>query len=1762
MTAAPARSGPSSTSPSAGSRSATAIPPAAPPTSRRRCASTASRSRSARPWPRSTRRLGSPRPPSPAPACARPASCSSTSAAAGSRPATTPRAITYLRRALGVDPYSKKNATALGDALAAASRWDELDRLLRHRSSVTEDPVERAGLLERRAELYGGVLDDRDALTEALTELAGLEPPYGPASEQLRQVLREDQKWAELAARIEAEVDALADDPLRQVGEVLELATIAREHLSEKDKAAELLHRALSIDPHNEEALARYADHFRERRDWRGLADLYEFALDNAREDGAPTPELVRRLEEIAQIAEIRLGDVTRAIETWQRIDELEPGNPKAREALRRLSSRAKMWEQLVGVLEQEASAAVTPAERAEALRRIAHTYRERQVEPRRAIALYEEVLGLYPDDDAVLKALAELYEREGDDAGLASTLRRQLELDARRLGAEAASSGRAGTQPREWPVAKRMERLTLLRRLAQMCETRVGDVDGVVFACAGILDILPGDRDALDRMERVLDKAGDAARLEQTLEYHAASATGPAERAKVLRRLAKLAADQGDDARALDRWEQTLRAVPTDAEALEACAELYERAGRWGELAQVLERLDGGRPAVEPGTADAAIRARELERYARVVDDELGDAARAARAWQRVLELSPKDRTALTALGRLHRAAGRWRELADVLAAEIPLYAVDEPERAATAALERAQLLDERLGAPAEAAKQLERLIADLDPTHLDAHTQLRRLHEARGDFDAAVRVAEREMYLAPEPLRKVARGLEIGFLCRDRLGDATRALQAFDRVLALDSQHDEALAAAADLHAKLGDWKAHVRALERRVGLAEGAVERRQLMSRIAQATAERLGDPKGAFSWWRRAHDEAPDASTLADLRRAADAFGLWKELADVYGDERRRLLASGAGGVPADPEAYVAASRELAVVAERRLGDRQRAMAAIHDALSVAPRDNQLLGEAERIAAEGDERPLWQLLLDTYDVVLAAQPPPAKVELHERRARILDERMDQPKAALAELMAAFAWMPEREATRDALYKLGERARSFGDLVAVEAALVARAGTDPGRISALRRKAELYEEQVKDLPRAFRDPPGHVPDRARGRRHDRPPLAPGPRDRQVPRRRQDAQARARRGRWSRPSASWPRPRPRRPGSAPAGSRPAPPACPGARPPASSTSATSAGDLSVGDSTQPIDVDELIPAGRRDRAAGAHRGRRAGRAAAARRRRQRQRRRRAVIEPEKPARNDRTMELTLQDLVSLGPARPATAPGPTTIEATGPARADRTMELTLQDLAQMAPGAPPTAPRGLPGVHHRAPPPPPRTPSRAKSPPARIPTAPRKAQAAARRPPLPSLPVRSYESPWDEFATAYDTLPAPDTEAKLRWLFRAAEVWESGADEVGRAFVTLARAMQMAQGSPGGDGEVRARLHRLAADHEAWDRLASLVRADGRGRRHRGVGRRPAHGGRRDPGPPGPEPRRRGPVPPGPRHAPRRRGRARPPRVPVPGRGPLGRAGGVARGAHRSAPGLGRARGRAAGAAPRAGRDLHRQAGPPARRDRHPRAPAPARARRRRGPARARRPLRPGRPVEQGHREPAAGVRHRRRHARRARGPGPDRPDLRDRARAARPGQRDLPAPGRDLARRRGRVGRARRALPGAGPLDRAVRRPPPPGRADPRRRGPGPAARPPRPGPARVARQPRGGGRRPAPRADDRARRHRASPTSWSPRWSRPTAPARRSPCSRAGSTRTPPPTSGPPPSTTRTPRPPPPARARSRAPPAAPATAPRC
>lgn len=1263
-------------------------------------------------------------------------------------------AIRYLRRATGLAPGQAAPHEALARALTDAARWDELDALLAVRSEQSADELARANVLSQRAELLRGPLAqtpqrDASAMSKLLRDLAMVQQPYGKAATELRSLLRNNEQWAELASFIEQQL-AAAGNTIKAstaVADLLELATIAREHQGDRDRAAQLLHHALSIDPTHEEALARYVDHFRERRDWRGLCDLYEFALDNAREAGAPVDELERRLEEIAQLAELRMGDIARAIDAWDRIAELVPANPKVSEALRRLRARSKMWEELVVNLEADVAAAPDGEVRTNALRRMAQTYRERQIEPRRAIDAYEQLLREQPGDSATLKILAELYEREGDDAGLALTLRRQLDAEEAAMQTPGLPSS-----PRDWPVPKRTERLHALRRLANLYDSRLSDVEGVVYACSAVMELLPGDRESLERMERVLERAGDT-RLEQTLEYHVSATQNPAERARLCKRLALLAQARNDDTTALERWEKALASSPADLEALTALADLYERTQRWNELADVLARLEGNRPLPAPGSEAAAVRTAELLRLAIVQDEHLRDAAKAMATYARVLEVSPRHRGALAALAELYRRDSRWRELAGILARQVETFATTDPDAAADIAREQAALYESKLGAPQEAIRVLEALIGEIAPHDGRAHTVLRRLYEARGNYDAAVRAAERELYLSQDPPQKIALGLEIASVCRTRLNDPMRALQAYERVLAIDPAHSDALRSCAEILGQLGRHKDELRAIEKYLQTVTDVRERREWQGRIAHVYASELNEPRTALRWLRKAHEEAPDSHTLHALRRAAEQHALWREYADFLADERKRLLPTATTDASGDLHVYIALSSEAARIWERQLGDRTRAMTLLAEALQHNRRDRALLAELERLAHQTDARPAYKQLLDAYDVALDAANAAEKLDLHLRKARLLEEKLAEPRTAMAELLAAFSWAPNRDEGRTALYALAPKARAWPELIGVENSLIERAGTDASRIASLRRKATVAEEQLKDAPRAFRahlvafliDPQDTDTTAAlwrlakiigRYRDADKVPKADSAHA-TIQSEQALAHAHAEAERWERRQAA------RVEVGLDTEELPV-------------TEMTDDALLEVGDSTQPIDIEELeMQAGRR----------------------------------------------TKPTLAS--PLRP-----PARISAPPPLPMGRATSAPIHMASSAASGG---VPRALPPLPTSG----------------AVSTAHKKGQAMARRTPLPALPNRSFDSPWEEFAYAYEQLPALDAKQKLRWLYAAAEVWEGGAKDIARAFDTLAAAFVLARKQPSDDGEAKARLHRVANDHRAWDRLGDFYQA-----------------------------------------------------------------------------------------------------------------------------------------------------------------------------------------------------------------------------------------------------------------------------------------------------------------------------------------------
>jgi tetratricopeptide (TPR) repeat protein len=922
--------------------------------------------------------------------------------------------IAFLRRALGADPYHVEAATRLERAYQESHRSDELRRFYRQGAPVPRRALKLAELLIDAGET--------EAAIEAVQQASDEGDDASLIIERLEEQLAHDKKWAQIAELRERYVAELQG---RDRADLLVDVAGHWQRAGNLERYESSLLEALAADPIHPDAYAMLAEHLTQKRDYQTLVGIAEQAVEAAALTDQP-----ERLALLAELYEKKLGDVGAAADAWRRAEALMP-SPRGASELKRLSLKQERWASMTAALEKELAAA-RGDNKAEVLKRLGQVYRERH-DLAKAWELWQDALDIKPNDAAIYRSLAELAEREGKQDVVAETLRRQLKA-----------------------AREKVEKLNLLRRLAQVYDEKLKDLDGVEWACLEILEQLPGDRDALRRLEAAFEREGEKAeeRLIEVLETHAQAAATPAEKVPVLHRLAALYEKHNDAEQAADRLERALKVDKHDAKAQDGLARLYVQLGKWPEAAMALERTVHRAPPGPEGI-------EPWKKLARIVDGKLGDAGRALRAWREVLERRVTDKEALEALSRLARARSDWQLLDDVLQRRQQHADGDD---AVAVALERAELADERLKNPARAVEILRQVIADMAPRELEAHARLRKLLSNAGDLDGAMRIAERELFLADDPERKLNIAVDIARRWKNDKQSQRLAITAWQRVVELMPTHSEGLTQLASLYQETGDFEGLAAVDERRLALAEATGANPQavaILFELATTAEERLGDARRAFGYFRRAHELARETGLdgdglLAELRRVAERHQLWEELCAVYatlpGLESRLAVAE---------------------IADERLRDPKRAFVVVRGALDLDPTGARLLPELERLSVRAADP---QGLLDVYEQLIARAPATGKLDFLRRRARVREERQKDASGAFDELLRAFPYAPDDKELLGEVRRLAGATRRWDDELAVEGYRFHLA-PEADKLAIACEAAALVEEKVKDNLRAFR-------------------------------------------------------------------------------------------------------------------------------------------------------------------------------------------------------------------------------------------------------------------------------------------------------------------------------------------------------------------------------------------------------------------------------------------------------------------------------------------------------------------------------------------------------------------------------------------------------------------------------------------------------------------------------------------------------------
>ncbi|HET6613456.1 MAG TPA: tetratricopeptide repeat protein [Kofleriaceae bacterium] len=1012
-------------------------------------------------------------------------------------------AFQWAARAYELSPDDGRLIADLERLGAEADAWDEVAAVLDRRvqsADVSKD--EKVRLFRELGKIAATRLHRPDAARAYQNQVLEILPDDRKAMAALEDLATQQEKWPDLLRVYRRRAD-LEENNDAKLDLLFKIAFIEEDRVRDLDAAAATYRRILEIDPDSRRALKTLAKMHESRGDSAGLAEVLERELTLAPDAGARVPLLLR-------LGGLYEGDLARPIDAlaaYEQALSLSPTRREVHTALERFldgdragmdaDTRVRVAGLLLGVYEQTEDFA-SMARAIEVLREHAGAEADRIDFDRRLVRLYGAKLERH---GSAFVAALRVFAARPDDAENRGELLRLAPLCDRVAdladALEAALGGGAGDE--KAPELDLTCRQSIATEVAVLLGHHLHREAEAERAWQRVLAIDPASQpayDALDGIFRAGDRWSDLRDLLGAREANAASAE-----AKKAILLAICDLDEGvlaDPADAIVAYRRVLEIDPGMLACYKALERLYEAAGEWSELEDILSR-EGD--CVGEGE-DTALFCWRAELRA----DRLGDAQGAVDLLEEVIAREPASPRARALLDKLFAGSDQRLRVARILE---PLYEADglwEPlaatlkvqAEAASNGYEKVALLvrvatveEERLGRTDSAlATWREALCAE--PSDERPRQAVRRLCAAVTDIEAR-RARWRDTAAAYERACKAT--TEPVLLCEllgelaaiyDELSETDRAEATYHRLLDADPTNSlivrEASMALAAIYESGGRWKQLAAILRRLADHVDSTSERVDVLVRAATVLDERGGDADLALSAWREVLAEDPDEPRALDaLERLFSAAGRDLDLLDIL---RRRVE------IAADPEAKKSALGSIATLCEQALSDPGEAIASYLEILDFLPDDISTLESLSRLY-EQEKRPVdlaeimvrrLDLTTDTGDRLalsfalgeLLSGQLGRDSEAIERYAEVLRQAPDHPGAiAAVERYIHGDYMQRAARILEPLYEDAERWDKLVELLALRAEA---ASDSRERQGLLRRVASICERYLGDAPRAF--------------------------------------------------------------------------------------------------------------------------------------------------------------------------------------------------------------------------------------------------------------------------------------------------------------------------------------------------------------------------------------------------------------------------------------------------------------------------------------------------------------------------------------------------------------------------------------------------------------------------------------------------------------------------------------------------------------
>jgi tetratricopeptide (TPR) repeat protein len=881
-----------------------------------------------------------------------------------------PRAIAVYEQALERQP-THADATARLEKLfqhtgEARRLIDLYERRIKALTRLQGEPRVIAELHEKVAGIWLEHFQRADKGVASYRAAFELDPTRVSAIYAAREIYREAGNLKAAIPLYQLEANA-EPDAARRVGLLRELASIRREHAHDLAGAITSLQEALRIVPDDASV----------------LHELATLRLEHAAA-GGPDADAERReaADLLFQLAQLLGGEhaLAYACASLDAAPDFEP----ALDYLERLAAEHNRGD----LLPARWVGFVATAEDGPGARRRRHDLATAYVEagqPKDAINCLEPLLTLGDVDAA--QALVRLYR----DAGRDDDAERALSISMAAL-----------------PMDERLPRMQ--ERVKKF--HAAGNLERAEITATELLALDPSNAVAIEMLVQIRRGAGDLSGARDLLHSGASNpGVETPRRVELLHQVAQLCeAELGDVDGAVGAWRAIAALAPQETQPRVELLRLLEKAERWDDLVELLERQLGH-------MTDDKAQAALLRRIARVHRDMRQDDEASIVALNALRGIRPNDAAVRSELIELMTAREAWQSLLPLLKQRGQDEGETQDARV-SAWSTLAQICETRLNQDEDAhyAASQWAALAPTEPLALDV---MERVNTRLDRHDRQVETLLRRVDLAADDATRGALLRRVAELCAVRLGDEAQAITHLEHALRLDPQDAAAMDAIAPLYTRAGRSEQWVALMQDKLRLETDPARQAELRRVIARMLTTLPGREADALNAWRKVRDDAGgDAETLEALRSLLGE-GNEAELADVLG-----ALAATADG---ESEDDLIGLRMLYVQQAGlldKLGREKEAAAALRAALDADPEHMPSVRRLVAICESAQDHPG---LVDALERQMAiTEDADLQVPIAERIIKLSRETLGTPERAVP---AYTAWITAEPTALPPLVGLAE-------------------------------------------------------------------------------------------------------------------------------------------------------------------------------------------------------------------------------------------------------------------------------------------------------------------------------------------------------------------------------------------------------------------------------------------------------------------------------------------------------------------------------------------------------------------------------------------------------------------------------------------------------------------------------------------------------------------------------------------------------------